>query len=96
MRIYPINTVNYYSKVTNQNLKHTTTPKEVQFKGWQGALGATLGTAAGIGIGILTGGLGTILIGSMVGCAAGGAVGESQADHDDNCDYTSDIPYIHD
>ena len=94
MRICPISTVNNYTRISNHNLR-TTAPKEVQFRGWQGSAGALLGTAAGVGLGLLTGGLGTILFASMVGCAAGGAVGESRANHDDD-DYPYDVPYIHD
>ena len=93
MRISPINTVNYYTKITNQKTR-VTAPKEVQFKGWQGSAGAALGTAAGIGLGILTGGLGAILFGAMVGCATGGAVGESSSKGNDDSSY--DVPYIHD
>lgn len=96
MRICPINTVNYCTKVTNQKHRTTTAPREVQFKSWQGSAGAIIGTAAGIGLGFLTGGLGAILIGSMVGCAAGGAVGESQGNHNDDDISYDDIPYIHD
>jgi len=91
MRICPISTVNYYTKISNPKTR-TTAPKEVQFRGWQGSAGATLGTLAGIGIGVLTGGLGAILFGAMVGCAAGGAVGDSK--NDDDSSY--DVPYIHD
>ena len=93
MRVCPVSTINYYTKISNPKTR-ITAPREVQFKSWQGSAGAALGTAAGIGLGILTGGLGAILFGAMVGCATGGAVGESKGDGNDNSSY--DVPYIHD
>jgi len=98
MRIYPISTVNYYTKVSNQSLRTNTPtvtmPKEVQFKSIQGGIGAFVGTVCGIALGAFTGGLGTILIGSMMGCAAGGAIGESKSEG--SVDTLIDSPFVHD
>ena len=63
---------------------------------WGGFIGSTAGTVigglAGIGITVFTGGLGTVLIASMLGCAAGGIAGEamdpnSKKGGDDNSPY---------
>lgn len=78
MRIYPISTVNCGPRITSRNLKTITRPnEEVTFKGVGGSIGSAAGTLVGIGLGLITGGLGAVLIGAMACCGIGGVVGES-------------------
>lgn len=96
MRVNPISIANYRPLNYNQNHRITMPKQNVTFKSWQGSAGAAIGTLAGIGLGVLTGGLGTILIAAMTGCGLGGVIGESKGNacNDDETSY--DLPNKYD
>lgn len=50
--------------------------ENVSFKGWGGTIGSIVGTIAGVGIGIATGGLAAPLLIGMAGCASGAITGD--------------------
>ena len=115
MRINSISTIESCCKLPSSKTKNNQTnlkdlvdskppqlPNEPNFKGVGGAVGATIGTLAGIGLGTLltigTGGLAAPLVASMIGCAAGGISGDvleskiknsnGESDDDNNSDYS--------
>lgn len=91
MRVNPISIANCRPQNYKRNHNISMPKHEINFKSWQGAAGSTIGTLAGIGLGVLTGGLGGILFAAMAGCGIGGALGESHSKPVD--EYSDDIPY---
>lgn len=89
MRVYPISIANCRPQNYKRNHNTSMPKQDINFKSWQGAAGSALGTIAGIGIGVLTGGLGGILFAAMAGCGIGGALGESRGHSVD--EYSDDI-----
>ena len=98
MRINPISTVNYSPRTLGQQVKLVTSPqRKISFNGVGGSVGSATGALVGIGLGILTGGLGAILIGAMACCGIGGAIGDSADKNDSNSyEYMEDASYKYD
>ena len=94
MRINQISPAEYYTRARVHNLKTITNPNQnVNFQSWQGSLGAAVGTGVGAGLGILTGGIATILLAAIAGCGLGGIIGNDSAD--EQCEEYIDVPYSH-
>lgn len=94
MRVNPISIANYRPLNYNQNHRVTMPKQDMTFKGWQGAAGSAIGALAGVGLGVLTGGLGAVLIAAMAGCGLGGAIGDAQSKPSDES--YDDISYKYD
>ena len=66
----------------------------LSFKGIEAGGKAILGTVLGLAIGALTGGIGAILFGGMIGCAGGAIKGSiDEAKNSDDDENTDDIDH---